>query len=92
LNDNLRNLPTLTAVSTTEPSPDGIWRTPAHQLLVQLATKVDGLNGAEAQSRLSTYGTNDVSSVKRSPLWLQFSLVSAIHWSLSCLWRADFPR
>jgi P-type Mg2+ transporter len=74
LNDNPASFPALTAASATmaEPSPDDIWRTPAHHLLVQLATKVVGLNAAEAQSRLTAYGANDASSVKRSPLWLQF--------------------
>ena len=31
-----------------------------------------GLNTAEVQSRLTTYGPNDAATVKRSPLWLQF--------------------
>ena len=36
------------------------------------ATTPAGLDTAEVQSRLTTYGPNDAATVKRSPLWLQF--------------------
>src|SRR5580704_17993516 len=55
-----------------EPGPEDIWRAPLTQLLNQLATKAAGLTDAEARSRLVKYGANDASTVKRSPLWLQF--------------------
>src|SRR5580700_1242034 len=55
-----------------EPGPEDIWRAPLTQLLNQLATKPAGLTETEARSRLTKYGPNDASTVKRSPLWLQF--------------------
>src|SRR5580700_5212641 len=55
-----------------EPGPEDIWRAPLTQLLNQLATKPAGLTETEARSRLTQYGANDASTVKRSPLWLQF--------------------
>src|SRR5580698_3192586 len=55
-----------------EPGPEDIWRAPLTQLLNQLATKAAGLTETEARSRLTKYGANDASTVKRSPLWLQF--------------------
>ena len=55
-----------------ELTPEDIWKEPADQLLGRLATTRAGLDAAEAQSRLATYGPNDAAIVKRSPLWLQF--------------------
>ena len=55
-----------------ELGPEEIWKEPADRLLVRLATTPAGLDTAEAQSRLTTYGPNDAATVKRSPLWLQF--------------------
>jgi Mg2+-importing ATPase len=58
--------------ATGDPGPEDIWRAPLTQLMNQLATKPTGLTGAEARSRLVKYGANDASTVKRSPIWLQF--------------------
>ena len=55
-----------------ELGPEEIWKEPADRLLVRLATTPAGLDTAEVQSRLATYGPNDAATVKRSPLWLQF--------------------
>jgi P-type Mg2+ transporter len=55
-----------------ELGPEDIWREPVDRLLMRLATASAGLDSAEAQSRLATYGPNDAATVKRSPLWLQF--------------------
>ena len=55
-----------------ELAPEDIWKEPVSQLLTRLATTPAGLNTAEVQSRLATYGPNDAATVKRSPLWLQF--------------------
>ena len=55
-----------------EIGPEEIWKEPADRLLVRFATTPAGLDTAEAQSRLTTYGPNDAATVKRSPLWLQF--------------------
>src|SRR5580658_167658 len=55
-----------------EPGPEDIWRAPLTQLLNQLETRAAGLTATEARSRLTKYGANDASTVKRSPLWLQF--------------------
>jgi len=55
-----------------EPGPEDIWKEPATQLLLRLATTPVGLDTAEVRSRLATYGPNDAATVKRSPLWLQF--------------------
>src|ERR1700675_3546302 len=49
-----------------------IWKEPADRILARLATTAAGLDAAEAQSRLETFGPNDAAVVKRSPLWLQF--------------------
>jgi Mg2+-importing ATPase len=49
-----------------------VWKEPADRLLARLATTPAGLDTAEVQSRLTTYGPNDAATVKRSPLWLQF--------------------
>jgi len=68
MNDQLPGPP----AATEEPGPEDIWRAPLTQLLNQLATKPAGLSEAEARSRLTKYGPNDASTVKRSPLWLQF--------------------
>ena len=55
-----------------ELTPENIWKEPADQLLGRLATTRAGLDAAEAQSRLATYGLNAAAIAKRSPLWLQF--------------------
>jgi len=52
--------------------PQEIWTEPLDRLLARLATTRAGLNSAEVQSRLATYGPNDAATVKRSPLWWQF--------------------
>jgi len=64
--------PPIAAVAPGEPSTEDVWRASLDRLLAQLATKTSGLSAAEARSRLAKYGTNDASTVKRSPLWLQF--------------------
>ena len=64
--------PPIAAVAPGEPSTEDVWRASLDRLLAQLATKASGLSAAEARSRLAKYGTNDASTVKRSPLWLQF--------------------
>ena len=51
---------------------DEIWKEPVDRLLSRLATTAAGLDAAEVQSRLKTFGPNDAAVVKRSPLWLQF--------------------
>src|SRR5579859_139403 len=68
MNDAFVGLP----ATTGEPSTEDIWRTPLVHLMTQLATTPAGLASAEARSRQATYGVNDASTVKRSPLWLQF--------------------
>ena len=55
-----------------ELTPEDIWKEPADQLLGRLTTTRAGLDAAEAQSRLATYGLNAAAIAKRSPLWLQF--------------------
>jgi Mg2+-importing ATPase len=55
-----------------EPDSERIWQEPADRLLMQLQTKLTGLDEDEVRSRLETYGPNDAASVKRTPLWLQF--------------------
>lgn len=55
-----------------ELGPEEIWKEPLDLLLARLATSSEGLNNAEAQWRLATYGPNNAATVKRSPLWLQF--------------------
>ena len=62
----------ITAVAPGEPITEDVWRAPLDRLLAQLRTTASGLGAAEARSRLAKYGTNDASTVKRSPLWLQF--------------------
>jgi len=52
--------------------PQEIWTEPLDRLLTRLATTRAGLNSADVQSRLATYGPNDAATVKRSPLWWQF--------------------
>jgi len=49
-----------------------IWKVPVDRILSRLATSAAGINSAEVQSRLRTFGPNDAAVVKRSPLWLQF--------------------
>jgi P-type Mg2+ transporter len=58
--------------ANSELGPEEIWTEPADRLLVRLGTTPAGLDTAEVQSRLTTYGPNDAATVKRSPLWLQF--------------------
>jgi magnesium-transporting ATPase (P-type) len=49
------------------------WKEPVDRLLSRLGTiTAAGLDAAEVQSRLKTFGPNDAAVVKRSPLWLQF--------------------
>ncbi len=60
------------ALRSDEPDAEQVWQEPADRLLVQLRTKLAGLGGDEARSRLETYGPNDAATVKRTPLWLQF--------------------
>jgi P-type Mg2+ transporter len=56
-----------------EPGADEIWKEPVDRLLSRLGTiTAAGLDAAEVQSRLKTFGPNDAAVVKRSPLWLQF--------------------
>jgi P-type Mg2+ transporter len=55
-----------------EPGAEEIWKEPVDQLLTRLVTTAAGLDAAEVQSRLKTFGPNDAAVVKRSPLWLQF--------------------
>ena len=55
-----------------ELGPEEIWTEPVDRLLTRLATTPAGLDTAEVQSRLTTYGPNNAATVKRSPLWLQF--------------------
>jgi Mg2+-importing ATPase len=71
MNDHPVGIP-VAAATTGEPGPEDVWRAPLEQLLTQLATKPSGLTGVLARSRLAAYGANDASTVKRSPLWLQF--------------------
>ena len=49
-----------------------VWQAPVDRILARLATSAAGLDTAEAQIRLETFGPNDAAIVKRSPLWLQF--------------------
>ena len=55
-----------------ELGPEEIWKEPTDRLLEHLGTTPAGLDTAEVQSRLTTYGPNDAATVKRTPLWLQF--------------------
>jgi Mg2+-importing ATPase len=55
-----------------ELGPEEIWTESADRLLMRLASTLAGLDAAEAQSRLKTFGLNDAATVKRLPLWLQF--------------------
>ena len=55
-----------------EPDSEQVWQEPADRLLMQLRTKLAGLDGDEVRSRLEIYGPNDAATVKRTPLWLQF--------------------
>jgi hypothetical protein len=48
-----------------------IWKVPVDRILSRLATSAAGINSAEVQSRLRTFGPNDAAVVK-TPLWLQF--------------------
>ncbi len=53
-------------------SAEEVWREPVDRLLARLATSTAGLDTAEAEVRLETFGPNDAAIVKRAPLWLQF--------------------
>jgi Mg2+-importing ATPase len=55
-----------------ELTPEEIWTEPTDRLLTRLATTRAGLDAADVQSRLTTYGPNNAATVRRSPLWLQF--------------------
>jgi Mg2+-importing ATPase len=55
-----------------ELNAEDVWKESIEQLLGRLAATPVGLDTAEAQSRLATYGPNDAATVKHSPLWLQF--------------------
>jgi Mg2+-importing ATPase len=52
--------------------PEDVWTEPKDRLLSRLATSPAGLTSAEAARRLTEFGPNDASKVKRSPPWLQF--------------------
>ena len=67
-----RRTPHAVTAATGEPGPEDIWQAPLAGLLDQLVTKASGLSAGEARLRLAKYGPNDASTVKRSPLWLQF--------------------
>ncbi len=64
------------------PSPDApgyggvvaedVWQAPADKLLARLGATAAGLDAAEAQARLATWGPNNAATVKRTPLWLKF--------------------
>ena len=71
-----------------------IWKVPVDRILSRLATSAAGINSAEVQSRLRTFGPNDAAVVKRSPLWLQFLSRFRNPLVSSCSWRADcrLPR
>ncbi len=58
--------------AVSEISAEEIWKEPVDRGLARLATTNTGLDTAEVQSRLETFGPNDAAVVKRSPLWLQF--------------------
>ncbi|MDW7556770.1 magnesium-translocating P-type ATPase (plasmid) [Azospirillum brasilense] len=45
---------------------------PLDSLLAGVASTAGGLSGAEADARLTRCGSNDLSAVRRRPLWLQF--------------------
>ncbi|MBQ8106083.1 MAG: magnesium-translocating P-type ATPase [Afipia sp.] len=49
-----------------------IWQEPVDRILARLMTSAVGLDAAEAQLRLKTFGPNDAATVKQSPRWLQF--------------------
>ena len=51
---------------------DEIWKEPVIGSFHGSRTTAAGLDAAEVQSRLKTFGPNDAAIVKRSPLWLQF--------------------
>jgi Mg2+-importing ATPase len=55
-----------------EPQAEEVWQEPADRLVIRLGTQIAGLDRAEAESRLDSYGPNDAATVKRTPLWLQF--------------------
>ena len=74
MNDNPGSVPLIPEAhpETGEPGPEQVWQNPADRLLARLETRIAGLDGAQVQSRLATYGPNDAATVKRTPLWLQF--------------------
>ena len=45
---------------------------PLDSLFAEIGGTVDGLSDAEAEARLARCGANDLSAVRRRPLWLQF--------------------
>jgi Mg2+-importing ATPase len=61
-----------TAPADGEFGPEEVWQEPAKRILKRLGTSPAGLDTAEVEPRLQSYGPNDASTVKRSPLVLQF--------------------
>ncbi len=45
---------------------------PLDSLLNEIGGTADGLSDAEADARLARFGANDLTAVRRRPLWLQF--------------------
>ena len=64
--------PATPAAQAGEPGPEDIWQAPRIQLLQRLEAEPSGLSATEARARRARYGANDASTVKRTPLWLQF--------------------
>ena len=64
--------PSPAAAENGEPGSEQIWRQTTADLLNGLRTTAKGLTSAEAQSRLASYGANNASDVKTTPLWRQF--------------------
>ncbi len=55
-----------------EPGAEQIWLEPVSHLLARLETNIEGLTNAEFKSRLGSYGENNASDVKTTPLWRPF--------------------
>jgi hypothetical protein len=47
---------------------EDVWQEAVKRILKRLGTSAAGLDTAEVQQRLRSYGPNDASTVKRSPL------------------------
>jgi len=58
--------------NANELASEDVWKLPAATLLARLGATPAGLSGAEAQSRIATYGPNTAAAAKKTPLWLQF--------------------